>query len=160
MAIPSERWDELWRWLALTVAGTILPFVIAAGAIWLDAANFPSGNTVLGRGELFIPASIMNAEALWFFSIVALSRKKLWLPLLAIACGGSAVLGAIAYGAITALDAAPQGRINVSPTEIHFLTGAATVLSASEFLEALVLGLLGVTLYVRYGRQPTAKAGS
>ena len=135
------------------MAGAVLPFLILGGVIWVESGGSPSMEALLGHGDLFIPSSIMNAEALWFFGVVALSRKKLWYPCIVLACGGAALGGAIFFGVATALEAASPHRVTVSSATAHQLTQVATWLSGGEFLEALVLGGLGVALFTRYGRK-------
>jgi hypothetical protein len=156
-ATDSSRKEALWRWLGLTVGGTLLPFAIFVLAYRLAAGSFPGFEAVLGRGELFIPSSIMNAEAIWIFRYVALPGRAIWYPIIIGTCGLAALGGAICFGITAALKSAPHDRVAVTPLELQQLTKAVTVLSASEFLLALLVGTIGVVLFmlVRGEDQPS-----
>jgi hypothetical protein len=146
-AKASSR-EELWRWLALTVGGTVLPFGVLGLAYWLVAGHTLSLQAVLGRGELFIPASIMNAEAIWILSHAPLPGRSVWFPIIFATCGLAALGGAICYGITAALDSAPHNRVDVTQATLSQLARNATVLSAGEFLLALLVGTIGVALFI------------
>ena len=76
----------------------MLPFAIFGLAYWLTAGRNPSFEAVLGRGELFIPSSIMNAEAIWTFGYVRLPARAVWYPVIIGTCGLAALGGAICLG--------------------------------------------------------------
>jgi hypothetical protein len=152
-ATDDSRTEVLWRWLGLTVGGTVLPFAILYLSYRLAAAGYPSFTAVLGRGELFIPASIMNAEAVWICKYLALPVKAVWYPIIIAACGLAALGGAICYGVTAALEEAPPESVKVTQATLHELARSVVILSASEFLMALLVGTIGVTLFMVVGGQ-------
>ena len=147
----ADRKEHLWRWLGLTVGGTALPFGVFALAYALTAGRGPTLEQILGRGELFIPSSVMNVEAMLIFKNVTLSGRSFWYPTVLVTCGLAALGGALCYGIIAALNEAPPKRVEVFPITLQQLKQTATVFSAAEFSEALVLGTLGVTLFILLG---------
>lgn len=134
--------------LGLTVGGTVLPFAIFGLAYRLTAGHNPSLQAVLGRGELFIPSSIMNVETIWILSYVTLPGRSAWFPIMFATCGLAALGGAICFGVTAALDSAPPNRIHVTPAALQQLAKTVTVWSAGEFLLALVVGTIGVVLFM------------
>jgi hypothetical protein len=149
----SNRKEDLWRWLGLTVGGTLLPFGVSALAYGFTHAHVPSLADVLGRGELFIPSSIMNVEVMWIFKNVALRGRSVWYPIVLGACGLAALGGAVCYGIVAALAEPSRHRVEVFPAALHDLMQIATVFSAGEFVEAFVMGTLGVTLLMLFRRK-------
>jgi hypothetical protein len=144
---PSRK-EVLWRWLGLTVGGTVLPFAVLVLSYRLVGGSFPTFEQVLGRGELFIPSSIMNAEAIWICKYLDLPGRQVWYPIIIATCGLAALGGAICFGITAALVMAPHPRVEVAPLALRQLARDVTVLSAGEFLLALLVGTLGVTLFM------------
>jgi hypothetical protein len=157
LSAPHAK-NELWRWLALTVGGTVLPFAVLGVAYWLTAGHPPAFQAVLGRGELFIPASIMNAEAIWILSYITLPGKSVWFPIMFATCGLAALGGAVCYGIAAALDSAPHNRVHVTQATLQQLARNVTVLSAGEFLLALVVGTTAVVLFMLVRREEGSAA--
>jgi len=152
-ATDDSRKEVLWRWLGLTVGGTVLPFAILYLSYHLASAGYPSFTAALGGGELFIPASIMNAEAVWICKVYALPGKAVWYPSIIATCGLAALGGAICFGVTAALEEAPPGSVKVTQATLHELARSVAILSASEFLMALLVGTIGVTLFMVVGGQ-------
>jgi hypothetical protein len=144
----SFRKEQLWRWLGLTVGGTVLPFAIFVLAYWLVSHRVASPQAILGRGELFIPASIMNAEAIWIFKYITLRGWTLWYPIIVAACGLAALGGAVCFGITAALEVAPHTRVLVSQTELQQPAKSVTILSGGEFVLAFLVGTTGVVLFM------------
>jgi hypothetical protein len=140
----TDESEQPWRWLGLTVGGTVLPFAIFALAYVLAAGYVPSPVAILGSGELFIPASIMNVEAMWIFRQTS---SPLRLVVFA-TCGFAALSGAICFGITAALEIAPSNRIHITKFALQQLSQTVTLLSGGEFLMAFVIGTMGVALHI------------
>jgi hypothetical protein len=137
--------------VGITVGGTVLPFAILFLSYRLAAGRLPVLEAGLGRGELFIPSSIMSVEAIWIFRYVTLSGRSIWYPVIIGTCGLASLGGAICFGITAALQSAPRDHVSVTPLELRQLTKIVTVLSGGEFLMALLIGTIGVVLFMLFG---------
>ena len=155
----STRQEELWRWLGISVGGTVLPFGVLALTVQLVTGHGPPLTDVFGRGELFIPASIMNVEAMWTWSHLTGKGRALWRPTVLTMCGTAALAGAVCFGVTAALKETPGAQITVSSAALTQLTNNVVKFSLGEFAEAFVLGTLGVVMLMLSRGQEEA-AGS
>jgi hypothetical protein len=101
----------------------------------------------------FHPSSIMNAEAIRICKYLDLPGRSVWYPIIIATCSLAALGGAICFGITAALVMAPHPRVEVAPLALRQLARDVTVLSAGEFLLALLVGTLGVTLFMLSGGQ-------
>jgi hypothetical protein len=136
--------EELWRWLGISVGGTVLPFGILALVFLLVVGHAPSWNDVLGHGELFIPGLIMNVETVWIWSGVNVRGRSLWFPLILILCGIAALAGVACFAVTSALQEMPPASVNVTSATMSDLSHSVPIFSASEFFLALVVGTIGI----------------
>jgi hypothetical protein len=136
--------EELWRWLGISVGGTLLPFGIFALVFGLVNDHSPSLNDVLGHGELFIPALIMNVETMWIWKDVTGWGRSVWYPLIVIACGIAALAGIVCFAVTSSLQAMSNSNTDAASAALASLSHTVPVFSISEFFLAFVLGTVGV----------------
>jgi hypothetical protein len=146
VARGAAQREQLWRWLGISVGGTLLPFGILAVVFVLAAGHSPSWGNILGRGELFIPALIMNVETIWIWKGVTGWGRSVWYPLLWVLCGAAGFFGAVCFAVAATLQQVPASRVKVTPAALHQLSHNVVIFSLSEFLLALVLGTFGVVM--------------
>jgi hypothetical protein len=143
----------MWRWLGISVGGTVLPFGILAVVFVLAAGHSPSWDNILGRGELFIPALIMNVETIWIWKGVSGWGRSVWYPLIWILCGLSGLFGVVCFAVTATLQEIPASRVRVTPAALSQLSHDVVIFSLGEFLLALVLGTFGVVMRMLSSRE-------
>jgi hypothetical protein len=146
--------EPLWRWLAISVGGATSPFAILA-LVWLLVVSrhtsVPLQHT-LSRGELFIPASVMNIEAVLTLTHLRRESCRAWQPPVMSICALAALGGAICFGVTAALTEAPSSSLSVSVSTLRRLSSIVTSMSFWEFIEAFTIGTIAVMLLVRSKR--------
>ncbi len=149
--VQAARRESLWRWLAISVGGATSPFVILALVWFLMVSGHLSLplHQALRRGELFIPASVMNVETALNLRLLRKRKPNGWQLAVLTLCILAAVGGAISYGVTAALTEAPSSSVTVAAPTLQRLSSIVTSLSLWEFVEAFTIGTLAVMLLVR-----------
>ncbi len=151
--------EHLWRWLGISVGGTLAPFGILALSYYVNQGHMPVWGSVLGNGDLFIPASIMNVEAIWIWARCTGWERKFGFPVVAISCGIAALAGACTFGITTAAQqvSAQQASVHQVSAQGHQVSAhqrsvvttvtpteqRVTTISLVVFLTAFVVGTSG-----------------
>jgi hypothetical protein len=149
------RLEHLWRWLGISVGGTLAPFGILALSYYVNKGHLFTWEAALGNGDLFIPASIMNVEAIWIWARFNGWKRRFGFPCVAISCGLAALAGACTFGIATAAQEAAAQQASGHQSSAHQLATAVTVtptdhrvtiISLIVFLVAFVVGTSGVIM--------------
>jgi len=140
--------EHLLRWLLISVGGALLPFIVLFIAYRVPAGAWPSLVRVLGRGELLIPAVVLNVEVAWAFSGINVHApgRSVWYPVILTLTTLSGLSSAVVYGVAAALKETPADRLTVPSSTIEAVSSFVATTSIIMFLEAFVLGTVGVIL--------------
>ena len=126
------------------------PFVILA-LVWFLVVNRHLTEPLhhaLRHGELFIPASVMNVEAVLTLRELKKARTQGAAAAGLTICALAALGGAICYGVTAALTEAPVAAVTVGIPTLNRLSDIVTSMSFWEFIQAFTIGTIAVMLVV------------